>query len=132
MKRVKTSEMRLIQLRLFCPTDSKIASLNSRKQAMWGSWGGCMGLTSVCLHRVRRSVTQNSRGKITFYTTEVGADCGRCQTECLRHEVTESGEPIRTRAPFCPLSGDPRLWACAAFRENHGHKSRRSANMDEV
>lgn len=68
----------------------------------------------------------------TFYTTEVGADCGRCQTECLCREVTESGEPIRTRAPFCLLSGDSRLWARAAFRENHGNKSRRSANMDEV
>lgn len=72
------------------------------------------------------------KGKKQNFTPEVGPDCGRCQTECLRREVTESGEPIRTRAPFCLLSGDSRLRARAAFRENHGNKSRRSANMDEV
>lgn len=91
-----------------------------------------MGLMSVFLHRVRRSVAQNSREKTKLFTPEVGADCGRCQTECLRREVTESGEPIRRHAPFCLLSGDSRLRARAAFRENHGNKSRRSANMDEV
>lgn len=132
MKRMKTSEMRRVQLCLFCPTGCKIASLNSRKQA-GGGGRGVAWVWCQCFCTVWGAASLKIQGKKTkLFTPEVGADCGRCQTECLRREVTDSGEPIRTCAPFCLLSGDSRLRARAAFRENHGNKSRRSANMDEV